>query len=206
MKVSGDLLPSRVYASRVDRFPIFVTKTPSGSPLVTFTYVDAGSPTLKGFITHLEAYEAMLRFLPRFEFIYLAPSDRLFKAAEAEFSRIVLGRFAGNSGEGLLRYFLVRSAWETRQRVAAADVVFLNEAKRQFHGKAFETLFQKWVAGSLEDGEVSCSATCSAHLVLSPFRAQKCGDSLAVFYPASEEWGERSPQKVRNPFSPPFSP
>ena len=164
MKVSGDLLPSRVYASRVstskttryfvDRFPIFVKKTPSGSPLVTFTYVDAGSPTLKGFITHLEAYEAMLRSLPGFEFIYLAPSDRLFRAAEAEFSRIVLGRFAGNSGEGLLRYFRVRSAWETRQRVAAVDVVFLNGAKRQFHGKTFETLYQKWVAGSLKDGEV----------------------------------------------------
>lgn len=79
MKVSEDLLPSRVYASRVSaskttryfvgRFPIFVKKTPSCSPLIAFTYVDEGAPSLKGLSTHLEAYRDMLQSLPGFEFL-----------------------------------------------------------------------------------------------------------------------------------------
>ncbi|MGB9433245.1 MAG: hypothetical protein WBQ89_13450 [Candidatus Acidiferrum sp.] len=77
-------------------------------------------------------------------------SIRWFRTAEDVFSRIVLGRLAGNSGEELLRHLRVRRAWETRQRVAAADVMFLNGAKRQLHGSAFETLHQKWVAGSVK--------------------------------------------------------
>jgi hypothetical protein len=148
----------------------------------------------------------MLRSLPGFEFIYLSPSDRWFKAAETEFSRIVLGRIAGNSGEGLLRYFRVRKAWETGQRVAAAEVVFLNGAKRQFHKKTFETLYQKWVGGSVNDEELCGSGTTSGPEVMATFRARKCGDSLSVFSPASEESGGGSPEITNNPVSPSFSP
>src|SRR5258708_37928749 len=108
-KVEGDVLPARVYGSKgsasrttryfVDRFPIFVKKTTAGSPVIVFTFVDPESPTLKAFSTHLQAYRGLLRSLRRFEFIFLAPSDRWFKAAETEFSRIVFGRLTGTSGE-----------------------------------------------------------------------------------------------------------
>jgi hypothetical protein len=211
MKVSRDLLPARVYTSKasasktkryfVDGFPVFQKRTASGSPFVTFTYVEAGSTALKAFSTHLEAYRTFLRSLPEFEFLYLSPSDRWFKAAEAEFFRIVIGPVAGNSGEALLRYFHVRRTWETGERVAAIEVVFLNAARLQFCGQAFETLYQEWVAGSVKDGEVSRSAALFGSPVLATFRTQKCGDSLSAFWLASEKLGERSPEISRDKFS-----
>ncbi len=173
MKVSGDLLPSRVYASKVsasrtnryfvDRYPIFVKKTTATSPVIAFTFVDLGSPTLKAFVTHLQAYRGLLRSLRQFEFIFLAPSDRWFKVAETEFSRIVLGRLTGTSGEELFRYFRLRKGWEAGQRVAAAEVVFLNAAKRQFSDKTVETLYKKWIEGQVKDEEVCASQARACH-------------------------------------------
>ena len=53
--------------------------------MVTFTYVDAGAVTLEAFGTHLRAYLGLFQALPKLEFIYLAPTARLFQAAESEF-------------------------------------------------------------------------------------------------------------------------
>jgi hypothetical protein len=96
-----DALPARQYRAResaevtpryfVDRFPIFVDPE-SSTPIVTFTYVDAGAVTLDGFGTHLRAYQRLLYGLPRFEFIYIAPSARLFQAAEFEFRHVLYGK------------------------------------------------------------------------------------------------------------------
>ena len=66
----------------VDRFPMFVTSV-SSKPLVTFSYVDAAGVTLDGLGTHLRAYLNLFRALPHFEFLYLAPTARLFEAAES---------------------------------------------------------------------------------------------------------------------------
>lgn len=216
MKISGDLLPSKVYASKIsgstttryfiDRFPIFVKNTPSFSPVVAFTYVDPGSPTLKGFVTHLQAYRDLLRSLRRFEFIYLAPSDRLFKAAEAEFSRIVLGRLVGSSGEELSRYFRLRKAWEAGQRVAAGEVVFLNAAKLKFSTKSVETLYRKWIEGAVKDEEVCISQDSPVSQISATFSTERCGDSLSVFTRTSEDSGERPTENSGERVSPPFSP
>jgi hypothetical protein len=206
MKVNGDLLPAKVYASKisasrttryfVDRFPIFVRNSPSVSPLLTFTFVDPGSATLKAFCTHLQTYRALLRSIPQFEFIYVAPLDRFFKAAEAEFSRIVLGRFTGTSYQELFKYFRLRKAWESGERVAAAEVVFLNSARRQFSDKTVETLYQKWVQGAVNDQEVCASQAIATREISGTFWAQKCGDSLAVFSRPSKDLGER-PAEIR---------
>ena len=216
MKVSRDVLPSRMYTAKasgsktrryfVDRFPVFLKQSALGSPLVTFTYVEAGSTGLRAFRTHLQAYRTLLRSLPEFAFLYLSPSDRWFKAAEAEFFRIVTGPVGGNSGEEVLRYFHVRRAWETGVRVPAIEVVFLNAARLQFYGQAFETLYQEWVAGSVEDGEVGRSAALSGAPVLATFRTQRCGDSLSAFCLASEKLGESSPKISRDKFSSLFAP
>lgn len=216
MKVTTDLLPSKVYASKispskttryfVDRFPIFVRTTSSAPAVIAFTYVDGGSPTLKAFRTHLEAYRGLLRSLPRFEFIYLAPSDRLFKAAEAEFSRIVLGRLTGTSGDELLRYFRFRKDWENGQRVAAAEVVFLNAAKRQFSDKSIETLYQKWLEGGVRDREVCGAQAAPTTEISGTFKVRCCGDSLSVFYRGSGGSRETPPQITEDQASPPFSP
>jgi hypothetical protein len=215
MKVSGDLLPSRVYASKVsasrttryfvDRFPIFVKKTTAGSPMIGFTFVDPESPTLKAFGTHLQAYRGLLRSLRQFEFIYLAPSDRLFQAAEAEFSRIVLGRFTATSGEELFKYFRLRKGWEAGQRVAAAEVVFLNAAKRQFSDKTVEALYKKWIEGQVKDKEVCSPQANPMPEISGSFKAQKCGDSLSVFSRVREDLGERRAEISGERLSPSFS-
>jgi hypothetical protein len=215
MNVSGDLLPSRVYASKVsasrttryfvDRFPILVRKPPSVSPAIAFTFVDPGSPTLKGFVTHLQSYRGLLRSLPRFEFIFLAPSDRLFKPAEAEFYRIVLGRFTATSGEELLRYFRLRKGWEAGQRVAAAEVVFLNAAKRQFSDKSVEILYRKWIEGEAKDRQVCASHANALSEIPGTFTVQKCGDSLSVFSRVREDLGERAAEISGERLSPLFS-
>lgn len=80
-----DALPVKQYRAKksaevapryfVDRFPMFVNPE-SSTPIVAFTYVDAGAVTLDGFGTHLRAYQRLLYALPRFEFIYIAPSAR----------------------------------------------------------------------------------------------------------------------------------
>jgi len=216
LKVSGDLLPSKVYASRisssktkryfVDRFPIFIRNASSTSPVIAFTYVDAGAPTLKAFVTHLQAYRALLRLLPGFEFIYLAPSDRFFKVAQKEFSRIVLGRLTGTSGEELLRYFRLRNDWESGRRVTAAEVVFLNGAKREFSDTSIENLYQRWLEGGVKDEEVYASQRTSCSDICGTFSAQKCGDSLSVFYRGSGEPGESPLEISGERLSPPFSP
>ena len=100
--VSRDVLPSKTYTSKVsrhssvrffvDRFPIFLRVASASTPMLTFTYMDAGAATIQGFGTHLQAYRELLRRLPAFEFIYVAPTDRFFGAAGSEFSRSVLGR------------------------------------------------------------------------------------------------------------------
>ena len=216
MRVSGDLLPSKVYASKVsqskttryfvDRFPLFLKDATSFNPLIVFTYVDAAFATLKGFVTHLEAYRGLLRSLPRFEFIYLAPSDRFFKTAESEFSRVVLGRLRETSREDLLRYFRLRNDWERGERVAAAEVVFMNAAKRQFSDKAFEPLYQRWRGGAAKDHEV-CSTPANAESVIcATFSARICGSSLSVFHRETEEAGERPAKIAEGTLSPEFSP
>jgi len=62
------------------------------SPLVaTFTYVDAEAVTLEGLGTHLRAYLELFQALPKLEFIYLAPTARLFQTAESEFYHVLYG-------------------------------------------------------------------------------------------------------------------
>jgi hypothetical protein len=98
--VSRETLPVKQYRARrsaeitpryfVDRFPMFVDRM-SSPPVVTFTYVDAGAVTLEAFGTHLRAYLGLFQALPKLEFIYLAPTARLFRAAESEFYHTLHG-------------------------------------------------------------------------------------------------------------------
>src|SRR5262249_54840844 len=111
LDIAPSLLPSKVYRSRrgekgivryfVDHFPIFLRG--SSEPLLSFTYVDPGAQTLEGFRTHLESYAALLRSTPKFEFLYLAPTPRLFRTAQAQFSRMVRGLKGAPSTESLVR-------------------------------------------------------------------------------------------------------
>jgi hypothetical protein len=214
--LSRSFLPSKTYTSKlsrnssvryfVDRFPIFVRAATASTPMLTFTYMDAGAATIQGFGTHLQAYRELLRHLPAFEFIYVAPTARFFAAAASEFSRSVLDRRESPSNGQLLRYFRLRRTWESGDRVPAADVVFLNAARRDLNCEEIESKYRKWIDGGIQDGEVSHRALPEKAQVRGTFLTANYGSSLSVFYRSTHELSESPADMPSAGVSPGFSP
>jgi len=215
-KLSRALLPSKAYKSKlsrnssvryfVDRFPVCLRTGLASTPTLTFTYMDAGAATLQGLGTHLQAYRELLRRLPTFEFRYVAPTDRFFAAAESEFSRSVLGRPNSPSNDQLLRYFRLRKTWEAGDRVSAADVVFLNAAKRELDCEEIESQYRKWTEGTIQDGDVSHPGVTQRPQVHGTFFTEKYGSSLSVFHRSGYEASESSDEMPSGGVSPGLSP
>jgi hypothetical protein len=188
--VGRESLPVKLYRARrsaevspryfVDRFPMFLDQT-SAAPLLTFTYVDSGLVTLDGFGTHLRAYLGLFQALPKFHFIYIAPTPRLFQAAESEFQQVVHGPRLQGKSVSLLDYFRLRKAWDGRERVASADVVLLKEAQGRYAGKQFDEFYERWLKGSAQDSDVMRVAGESFEATRGVFRTLVCGTSLKVF-------------------------
>ena len=214
--VNRSFLPSKTYRSNrtpkttvryfVDRFPIFLNEAPSASSQVSLTYVDWGSPTLRGFVTHLECYAPLLRSVPRFEFIYLSPTDRLFRQAQVEFSRIVLASKRSPSREQSLRYFELRQRWEAGERVSAADVVLLNAARSELRDTDVERQYAGWREGLLKDADVGLQWNESNPQIQGTFLTRKCGESLSLFDRFNPNYGERRDNRTADGFSPSLSP
>ena len=189
-KVVRQTLPVKQYRARksaevtpryfVDRFPMFA-RTASPPPAVTFTYVDAGAVTLDGFDTHLRAYLPLFQALPYFEFFYLSPTARLFRAAESEFHHALYGQRRSAKSVNILEYFRLRKAWDTRERVTSADVVLLKETQAQYATKQTENLYEKWRNGAATNDEVLRHADHRGEPVKGAFRTLICGASLKVF-------------------------
>jgi hypothetical protein len=213
-KLRRDVLPAKLYRARksaevtpryfVDRFPMFLNEA-SSPPVLTFTYVDSGEVTLEGFATHLRGYMTLFWSLPRFDFIYIAPTARLFRAAESEFRRIVCGEPLKQKSVGLLEYFRLRSAWDRKERVASADVVALKEAQIRYGGKCFDDLYERWRKGTASDNEIAQFAERSSHAGKRVFGTQVCGSSLKVFSDplarTRESWSEAELSGSRPQFS-----
>jgi hypothetical protein len=188
--VGREILPVKQYRAKnsgkvtphyfVDGFPMFVNAR-SSPPLVTFTYVVAGAVTLEGFRTHLRAYFRMFQALPSFEFIYIAPTVRLFRAAESEFHRVLYGRGGPSTPVDVLEYFQLRKAWDAKERVASADVVLLKEAQQLFASSKTEEVYQKWRTGGVGDDEVLRVGSQSTESPNGAFRTVLSGSSLKAF-------------------------
>lgn len=187
--VGLEMLPVKLYRARksadvtpryfVDRFPMFVN-THSSPALVTFTFVDAGAITTESFGTHLKAYLPLFRALPSFELIYVAPTARLFRAAESEFSHLIYGARKHSKSPRLLDYFRLRRAWDTKERVASAEVVLLKEAHSLYTGNRIEELYRNWCSGTVNDEFVRAEGQNSVP-GKAAFRTLVCGASLKVF-------------------------
>ena len=125
---------------------------------------------MKAFGTHLRAYLGLFQALPKLEFIYLAPTARLFQAAESRVLHTLYGGgTAGKSVKRLLDYFRIRRAWEAKERVASADVVLLKEAQARSRSSAVrDCSYQKWAArhGADRIGEVTVSYSFRTRLRL----------------------------------------
>src|SRR5216683_2061535 len=188
--VGRDALPVKLYRARksaevtpryfVDRFPMFLNQR-STPPLLTFTYVDSGAVTLDGFATHLRAYLGLFRAVQRFEFLYIAPTTRLFQSAESEFHQVLYGRREPSKCVSLLESFRVRRAWDAKERVASADVVLLKEAQGQYAGRNVEELYERWRKGSAKDSDVMRVGEQPFEAARGVFRALVCGSSLRIF-------------------------
>jgi len=188
--VSIETLPVKQYRARrsaevtpryfVDRFPMFVDRL-SSPPVVTFTYADAGAVTLEAFGTHLRAYLGLFQALPTLEFIYLAPTARLFQAAESEFYHLLYGVREQFKSINVMDYFRIRRAWEAKERVASADVVLLKDGQARYAGRQFEELYEKWHQGGIADAEVTQNSQRVAVARKGVFRTMVCGSSLSVF-------------------------
>jgi hypothetical protein len=191
-KIQTEDLPFRTYSTPrnskstvryfVDRFPLFWTRTGNSEEgFVTFTFIDSGQPTIQPFVTHLSSYKPLFSGLREFEFIYVAPSSRLFGQAETIFRRLVLGADGRDSACDILRYFRIRRAWEANERVPGADVVFLKDSRRRFTGNETESLYKQWASGALSNDKLSTiwSSRFSSPTVV--FRTAVFGRSLSVF-------------------------
>jgi hypothetical protein len=203
--VKREILPVKLYRARrsaevtpryfVDRFPMFVDQR-SSPPITTFTYVDSGSISLDAFTTHLRAYLGLFHALPNPEFLYVAPTARLFQAAESEFHQVLYGMRDHKTLLSVLDYFRLRKAWDARERVASADVVLLKEAQARYAANRFEDLYKQWSKGSLADAEVTHSAERNLPFGKHAFRALVCGSSLSVFTDprgiGAESWREKN--------------
>ncbi len=198
--LSRNILPVKRYRSNrsrevtpryfVDRFPLFVNALGSSSPKVTFTYVDAGSLTVLGLKTHLLAYAEFLRATPQFEFLFVAPTPRLFPSAESEFYNTVFTRQGRVSAMDLLKYFRIRLAWDAQKPVPSADVLFLSEARSRYANKIFDSLYGDWRLGKLQDADVIKKSKESLKPPQGTFRAITCGDSLSIFSKATPKGTE----------------
>jgi len=165
--VAKEFLPGKVYeggpGSRptlryfVDKFPLFVAAPlPGAPPVVTLSYVDSGLGSMTGFLTHLAAYQPLLRQLQAFRFLYISPTDAQFARATERFRAVVKQPLESDMSSEVLRYFQVRQRFEKRQYVVPVteDFEFLNEAKSRFHGDRFERLYSAWILGTLTEQEL----------------------------------------------------
>ena len=212
LNVSRSLLPCKMYASKasssstvryfVDRFPIFVKEASTAC----LTFVDACPVTLQAFVTHLQTYRGLLRSLPKFELLYVAPTDRFFKSAGLEFSRIVLASKGVVSKDQILRYFELRKRWEAGERVAASDVVFLNAARSELREASVELQYRQWIEGEISEDHITVDLGSSAPQIDGTFVTRQCGESLSVFYRSHGDHGERSDEVRRYALSPCISP
>jgi hypothetical protein len=138
----------------VDRFPMYLDHTvPNNPPVITFSYIDAGVPSVRGFVNHVKSYLPLLRRLERFSFLYVASSAAHFRGAEKCFSDLMREFLQPGLSADILRYFKLRNAWELKQygSLSTSDVECLKEAWRRFEGEWFEGSYRAWASGTLSD-------------------------------------------------------
>jgi hypothetical protein len=217
-RVARETLPVKLYRARrssevtpryfVDRFPMLVGSG-AADVRVTFTFIDAEAVTLSAFETHLRAYLPLFRSLPHFEFVYVAPTSRLFVPAREEFWNVVGGTSGSENPIPLVDYFRLRKAWDLKERVASADVVALKKAAAHYAGQTFDDLYKEWCSGAIKDDGIAVVPEPKTNTGLPKFRTELSGSSLCVFNAGSrtnaENRVDRLPTTCTSQFSDGFS-
>ncbi|HKW19572.1 MAG TPA: hypothetical protein VJO35_18830 [Terriglobales bacterium] len=170
----------------VDRFPVFLTRVADGlngqTRLPTFTYCDSHQCNLKPLREHLRSYQAFLRKLPGFEFIYAAPDPIKLERARRMFRRI-FDSAAPVSASELIRYFTLRRLWEEKKynSLTREDRDRLRAGNARYRTEHFESLYRQWQSGGLSETEID--AAFDSHLALSriTFRTRLLPDRYDIF-------------------------
>jgi hypothetical protein len=154
-------LPTKVYKGTlgaeptlryfVDKYPLFLDSSRPSSSVVTFSYVDPGQSSIKGFATHLNAYHPLFSQLDQFRFLYISGSVANFLRAERYFSEGVSADLSSDISSEILRYFRLRKAWDQKKYALFSnnEIEWLNNATKRFHGDRFEGLYAQWFSGEL---------------------------------------------------------
>lgn len=142
----------------VDRFPMFLTRVDRAERTVTvptFTYCDSHQNHLKPFREHLRSYQAFLRKLAGFEFVYAAPDPVKLERARQMFTRM-FDRAAPVSTAELIRYFTLRQLWDEKKynSLTREDRDRLRAGNIHYPAERFESLYSQWKSRGLLESEV----------------------------------------------------
>ncbi|PYU01278.1 MAG: hypothetical protein DMG38_04475 [Acidobacteria bacterium] len=130
-----------------DKFPLYLDSSAgSSSPVLTFSYVDAGQGRPRSFANHLNAYGPLFRHLRSFRFLYIAPSPVRFESARGRFSLLVQTPVEEVLLDELERYFELRTAWEGKRfgELSMDDLEWLDQANQRFTGREIDRLYAAW--------------------------------------------------------------
>lgn len=170
----------------VDRFPVFLTRVAGGHnreiTLPTFTYCDSHQLHLKPFREHLRSYQAFLRQLPGFEFIYAAPDAAKLERAQRMFTRMFHSAAPVSTGE-VIRYFTLRQLWEQKKynSLTREDRDRLRTGNARYRAEQFDSLFRLWQSRGLTESEIVMALGSGSGLPRVTFRTHLLPDRYDIF-------------------------
>lgn len=162
------ILPGKIFAGIeslkretryfTDRFPIFLKRENTSEPdLLTpvFVYCDPYRRSIDGFKAHLKRYANLLYRLPRFRYIYAAPSPKKFKRASQVFTRLMC-RQERTDTQSLIRYFRVRWLWEAGNpcEMTREDRDIIRDGDKKYCGEPFASIYENWSLQALGEAEL----------------------------------------------------
>lgn len=198
--MSRSELPTRTYSGPdderkthrffVEKQPILVSPpaSPGGDPVVTFSFVDEGLHSSKGFEAFLLSYRNLMRRIVRSQLVYVACSTVQIPAVQRIFDRVV-GAAVGQSPlvdvERIAAFFADREAYERRDftEFSQQRLIRFRQEKSMFDGPIFDQLFAVWRSGGrdavrvhLRGSETSESdLTCEFRHVILPHKYELFG-------------------------------
>ena len=170
----------------VDRFPVFLTRVADGhnreATVPTFTYCDSHQGSLKPFREHLRSYQAFLRKLPGFEFIYAAPDPVRLERARRMFERMFDSAAPVSTAE-LIRYFALRRLWEEKKydSLTREDRDRLRAGNIRYRAEHFDSLFRLWQSRGLTESEIVTALGSGSGLPRVAFRTHLLPDRHDIF-------------------------
>jgi hypothetical protein len=90
----------------------------------------------------------------------------------------------------LLKYFRIRFACDAQKPVPSADVLFLSEARSRYADKIFDSLYEDWKLGKIQNADVSERLKGFSKAQRGSFRAVTYGASLSIFSKATPKGTE----------------